>query len=49
MVLKIGIFFKILLINSKIFFPKKDSDNQPMIVIKKKAIIISIPGISMGR
>ena len=49
MVLNIGIFFKILLNNSKNFLPKKDNDIQPIKVIRIKAIIISKPGTSKGK
>ena len=49
MVLNIGIFFRILLKISKIFFPIKDKDKLPMIVIRTTVINISIPGISNGK
>ena len=49
MVLKIGILFKALLKISKNFFPKKDNDNPPIIVIRIIEINISIPGISKGK
>ena len=42
-VLSIGIFFKKLLKNSKNFFPIKDSESQPIKVIRNKAINISTP------
>ena len=48
-VLKIGIFLRILLNNSKNFLPKKESDNHPIKVIIIRAIKISTPGISKGR
>ena len=48
MVLRIGIFFKILLNNSKNFFPKKDRDSHPIKVITNNAITISTPGILKG-
>ena len=49
MVLKIGILLSILLKISKIFFPIKDKEIPPTIVIKIIVINISIPGISNGR
>ena len=49
MVLKIGIFLKILLNISKNFLPRKDKDSHPIIVIKIKATKISTPGILKGR
>ena len=48
-VLRIGIFFKILLTKSIIFCPKNERDSQPIIVINIRAISISKPGISNGR
>ena len=48
-VLNIGIFFKMLLNNSKNFFPRKDKDIQPIKVIIIRAINISRPGISKGK
>ena len=43
MVLKIGILFKMLLKISKNFFPKKDKDKPPIIVVRIIVINISIP------
>ena len=48
-VLKIGIFFKTLLKNSKNFLPINDKDTQPIIVIRSNAVKISNPGISNGK
>ena len=44
-----GIFFKILLNNSKNFFPINDKEIQPTNVINNRAIMISTPGILKGR
>ena len=44
-----GIFFKKLLNTSKNFFPRNESESQPIKVIKNKAINISTPGISKGK
>ena len=49
MVLRIGIFFKILLKIFNNLFPRKDKDIQPIKVIKNKDINISRPGISYGK
>ena len=49
MVLKIGILLKRSLIKLKIFFPKKDKEIPPTIVIKITDNKISSPGIEKGR
>ena len=49
MVLNIGILLNKSSTICKNFFPKKDRDKPPTIVIKKIVKIISIPGIEYGR
>ena len=48
-VLKIGIFVKILFIRSISFFPINESESHPINVMKIIVIKISIPGISIFR
>ena len=44
-----GIFLNKLSINCKNFLPMKDRDKNPTKVIKNTVIIISIPGMLIGR
>ena len=49
MVLKMGILLKILSNMSNNFFPIKDNDKKPIMVINTKDVRISTPGISYGK
>ena len=49
MEIAVSSFFKILLNISKNFFPKKERESHPVIVMIIKAINISTPGMSNGR